>query len=168
MTVSDLAWNLFACSILLLFLREVALTSSKYWWSTAAFINADWPEISWKVTSNLNLRCTNQWRQRRNLWSFFWYQLFFPDFFLAASVFFCVLYGFGIYLFFSVMFLYVSFSVFLVFFCWPIFWLLLGLLACFWVFLFPLVALCARFVLFGFLRCAKDNGAEAHIGQMRS
>ena len=99
---------------------------------------------------------------------FFWYQLFSPDFFLAASVFFCVLYGFGIYLFFSVMFLYVSFSVFLVFFCWPIFWLLLGLLACFWVFLFPLVALCARFVLFGFLRCAKDNGAEAHIGQMRS
>ena len=31
------------------------MTSSKYWWSTAAFVNADWPALTWKVTSNLKL-----------------------------------------------------------------------------------------------------------------
>ena len=36
--------------------QEVALTSSKYWWATAAFVSADWPAITWKVTSNLKLR----------------------------------------------------------------------------------------------------------------
>ncbi|CAK9062227.1 unnamed protein product, partial [Durusdinium trenchii] len=34
-------------------LCEVALTSSRYWWSTAVFFNAEWPSIIWKVTSNL-------------------------------------------------------------------------------------------------------------------
>eukprot|EP00913_Durusdinium_trenchii_P023203 g21782.t1 len=32
---------------------QVALTSSRYWWSTAVFFNAEWPSIIWKVTSNL-------------------------------------------------------------------------------------------------------------------
>ena len=50
---------------------QIALTSSTYWWSTAAFVNADWPALTWKVTGSLKLGFIQFLWERLAVWEEF-------------------------------------------------------------------------------------------------